>query len=324
MNMDSKQNNPWFILGAGSVGHLLACKFAQEQIPSVLLSRSEIPLSAAESVKEVQYQTEHSILYQLSYQASGDCNKINRLLLTVKAHQVITAIEEVKHALHEESEIFLLQNGMGITELVTELLAGIVNPTNIYPGTNTHGVYLDKNKNGLIRVNHVGVGAISFGGNFSIEHVINNPPSSENSCFKELQNLNLNIRWNEDIERVLWLKLAVNAAINPITAVNDCLNGELLKSRELQLQVEKLCHETSLLYAQMALEITESEIIESTFRVIKLTNENQSSMLQDLKSNKVTEIEHINGYLLKLSDNYDLDMNQHRHYYQQLKLETIL
>lgn len=301
----------WTILGAGAIGHLLACRFAQRQIPATLVTRQQTVKTVSNTGYQFKGKTEH---YPLTYSSVADCKKVTKLLLTVKSHQVEDAIVSIKDAIAPDCRIFLMQNGMGTLEKVSALLADRIPPENIYPGTNTHGAYLERSGEGTLQIIHAGEGAIVFGHNY-----LANPPTDQPPCFEQLKALSLNTNWVDDIERRLWLKLAVNAAINPLTALNDCLNGELLESPALKTQLLLLCEETASLFSQMKIDIQEHELISEVFDVIQLTAANQSSMLQDVKSGKITEIDAITGYLLKKSKKYTIDMPCHQDLYQQIK-----
>ena len=302
--------NQWTILGNGAIGHLLACRFAQNKIPATVISRTNPPSTKT----EVNYQFNGEVgKYSLNIQTAADCKAVEHLVLTVKAHQVETAINDIKAALKPTTKIFLLQNGMGTLEKVTELLSDIIDPRQIYPGTNTHGVYLSKNATGMLQIVHAGFGNIVIGSNYLVTERHNRPNS-----IHDLKELALGVSWVDDIEQKLWLKLAINAAINPLTAIQHCLNGELLRKKALKQQVETLCNESSNLFNKIGIEIQQEQLIAEVFDVIVKTADNQSSMLQDVISGKRTEIDAITGYLLKKSKELEILMPEHNKLYQSI------
>jgi 2-dehydropantoate 2-reductase len=302
--------NQWTILGNGAIGHLLACRLAQNNIPATLLSRTKPPTTKA----EVSYQFNGEVSkHLLNVQSVADFKAVDHLVLAVKAQQVETAINDIKAALKPTSEIFLLQNGMGTLEKVTELLSDLIDPKQIYVGTNTHGVYLSKNSSGMIQVVHAGFGNIVIGSNYLVTQKHHQPDS-----IHDLKELALGVAWVEDIEHRLWLKLAINAAINPLTAIQHCLNGELLHTKELKQHVETLCNESSNLFNKIGIEIQPEQLICEVFDVIIKTANNQSSMLQDVVSGKRTEIEAITGYLLRKSKELNVPMPEHKKLYERI------
>jgi len=305
----------WTILGAGAVGHLLACQFARQDIPSTLIARSKSEFQHS----KVNYHFNDSIeQLVINYQSINKLETIECLLLTVKSYQVEQAILSIRKYLTSTSQIFLLQNGMGTIEKVTQLLTNTLPQKQIYPGTNTHGVYLRKEPSGRLDVIHAGIGQLVFGNNFLVQKITTGENTGEiilPECLEHLQNLALNTSWTKNIAQKLWLKLAVNAAINPLTAVNNCLNGTLLQSEKLKVQLDLLCEETAELFNRMGIDIKKNELYEEVHAVVTKTAANKSSMLQDINSGKRTEIEAITGYLLKKADKFNVPMKAHHKLY---------
>ena len=318
MNQATEQ---WYILGAGAIGHLFACRFAEQELPATLITHHIQP----ENTQQVDYCFDEShdkkqLSYSLSYQHHLNVKHINNLLLTVKSHQVKDAILGIKHALTVDSKIYLLQNGMGNLEKVTGLLQGIVPANQIFPGTNTHGVYL--NNKDVLTVVHAGKGEIIFGANYlSDATTVTNVDTadSNNANLNQLTSLNLAIKWSNDIEKRLWLKLAVNAVINPMTALQQCLNGELLDSVDLKKDMDTLCKETASLFEVLKIDINLQQIIDAVYSVIYKTSNNQSSMLQDINAMKISENQSISGYILEIANKHNVEMPNHQLNYQQIE-----
>jgi len=304
----TESTNHWTIIGAGAIGHLFACRFQLMNIPATLIA----PRQPLQQHYKVDYHFDNNVQQcSLTIQSNEDCPSIDNLLLAVKAQQVEAAINGIKTALKESTQVFLLQNGMGTLETVNKLLAGIVAPTQIYPGSNSHGVYLSINAKERRQVIHAGYGNVVIGRNYLATKEKNQP-----ECLNQLKQLSLGVSWVPDIERRLWLKIAINAAINPLTATHQCLNGELLDSEALIKQVELLCSETADLYKTLDLNIDKDELIHEVFNVIVKTAGNQSSMLQDTIAGKETEIEAITGYLLSKASSCNVKMETHQTLYQ--------
>ena len=94
---------------------------------------------------------------------------------------------------------------------------------------------------------------------------------------------------------MLWTKLAVNAAINPLTAIHDLPNGELLRNRDLMHTALAAGTETLKVAASKGIAV-EHESFDTMLRdVCTRTAHNISSMLQDIRAGRRTEIDYING-----------------------------
>jgi 2-dehydropantoate 2-reductase len=105
-------------------------------------------------------------------------------------------------------------------------------------------------------------------------------------------------------------KLAVNAVINPLTVIFDCLNGELFKSDAKDRLIRALIEEISAVFVALLrsenestdarLEEFSSEELYIVVRDIGAkTALNISSMRQDYIHRRATEINYINGYILR-------------------------
>ncbi len=94
-----------------------------------------------------------------------------------------------------------------------------------------------------------------------------------------------------DIKFRIWVKAAVNAAINPITALCRVKNGMIVKSKDLWKLAEYVAKECEEVMRRMGYEF---DVAGEVRRVAEMTAENRSSMLQDVERGKRTEIDFIN------------------------------
>lgn len=104
-------------------------------------------------------------------------------------------------------------------------------------------------------------------------------------------------------------KLVSNAIINPLTAVLNCKNGELLDHDTVHPLIEALVEEAgpvvrALLPPSQSTNgegdedgFSDEELLKYVVRVAWTTAENTSSMLQDVRNGKTTEIDYINGFI---------------------------
>jgi ketopantoate reductase len=142
-----------------------------------------------------------------------------------------------------------------------------------------------------------------------------------------------------DMELALWRKLAANCVVNPLTAIHDIRNGTLLDrllgDMTMRNQMRGILKEvsdvairemknnsrnyynsnsnnndslTSTTTSVVEESLSVSSLEEFTFRVMCDTRNNISSMLQDVKAGRITEIQYLNGYITSLGkEKYDLD-----------------
>jgi 2-dehydropantoate 2-reductase len=99
----------------------------------------------------------------------------------------------------------------------------------------------------------------------------------------------------EDARPTVWRKLAVNAAMNPTTAIFTLTNGELLTHAAAGPLADELARETARVATAAGVALTEDEAVAAWRDIATRLGANRSSMLQDLDAGKTTEIDAING-----------------------------
>jgi len=112
-----------------------------------------------------------------------------------------------------------------------------------------------------------------------------------------------------DVRSVLWKKLAVSAVINPLTAILRVRNGELLERSEplasFKAGLGELAAEVVEEVCQVAAKVqvrvpTPAELLQEVRRICQTTSANRSSMCRDVEEGRRTEIEAINGAVVRL------------------------
>ncbi len=102
----------------------------------------------------------------------------------------------------------------------------------------------------------------------------------------------------DEIDRVLWTKLAVNCAVNPLTALHRVQNGALLDSPAWREKLGRAAREVQAVAAALGIEIP-TDIVGHTEEIVRLTAGNRSSMLQDLERGVRTEVDAICGAVVR-------------------------
>ncbi|KAJ5652396.1 Ketopantoate reductase ApbA/PanE [Penicillium longicatenatum] len=239
---------------------------------------------------------------------------IECLIVTSKASVAKTAIKSVKHRLTKESTIVLVQNGMGVVEMLNHSL--FPNPEDrptYVQGVVSHGLTrIDK-----FHVAHLGVGTMVFAPTISektpallAEDDTHWAPTTK--YILRLLALTPSLVATIDTPAALLQyqleKLAVNCLINPLTALNDCTNGELLYIFNITRIMRLLLFEiSSVIYALPELQgvpgieerFSPERLRRITLAMANNTSKNTSSMLHDLRAGSETEIEHMNGWVVQ-------------------------
>jgi len=246
---------------------------------------------------------------------------IHNLIVCVKAVDTVGALLNIRHRLQPESSILFLQNGMGIIDQVnTEVFPDPTTRPNYMLGIISHGVY----SQGPFSATHAGHGTIQIGLLPRSHPSRPTSPTSPTQAFED-ETWSTASRYilrtlvrspvltaigqtPTEILQVQLEKLAVNAIINPITALLDSRNGAMLYNYPLTRAMRLLLAEISLVFRNLP-ELAQLPNTETRFSAERLetlvvgvayrTKENVSSMCVDVRTGWRTEIDFINGYVVK-------------------------
>lgn len=207
------------------------------------------------------------------------------ILVTVKAYDTEQAVKEIKGLFGPRTHLLCLQNGLG-----TEDVAGsILSNTRIIRGTTSEGVqFLEPGK-----VRHTGHG------NTIIGYPSKKPDEFLNQIAENFQRCGFKTATTDKMKKLVWEKIFVNVAINPFGALTGLRNGELLTVPELKESMKAAVLEGVQVTEKLGLDINRQIPIEKAFKVAENTARNKNSMLQDIEKGKRTEIDFINGALVK-------------------------
>lgn len=283
LETQSKDSVKLAIVGQGAIGGLLALQCYKQGYNYQLLLRknatSEKPFSL--QIEDIRQQVTTISPHISALNQVGD---FDLLILPIKAYQVLPALIAIQKRIQPHHIIVLLHNGMGTIEQVKQLLPE--NPC--IAATTSYGAF----KPAPAYVKQTGLGETHLG------WITPCDPNVQPIVEKSLSTLLPPSVWHQDISLALWKKLAVNAVINPLTAIKNIKNGELADKQFSPLTCD-ICVEISLIMKHIGYQIEADELVEIVMQVIDKTADNYSSMHQDIYHNRKTEIEFINGYVVQ-------------------------
>lgn len=286
------------IIGLGALGRLYAAALQQAGLEVYGLGR-QAHTTCHYQLQQGQRQQQIRLVPPPAH-----C-PLDYLLLTTKAQHALSAVQQWREQLAPHSVLILLHNGLGTLAPLTALLGP---EQTILQATSSHGAL----RAGDLLL-HSGQGQTIIGPGSG--------PALESERRQQLlAALNSALPpacWQEQIEQALWLKLAVNAVINPLTALHQCRNGELRQPHHQQ-QIALLIDELAMLYQRLELGLTGPQLAQAVSSVIAATADNYSSMNRDLAAGRETEIEAISGVLLRTAAAQGLALAEHQRIYQQI------
>ncbi|HEY1028675.1 MAG TPA: putative 2-dehydropantoate 2-reductase [Pseudomonas sp.] len=293
----------WHVLGAGSLGTLWAARLARAGIPVSLILRNHERLAAYQAAGGLSLiEGGKCSQYPVPAELPDSDTPIRRLLLACKAYDAESAVADLAPRLGEGAELLLLQNGLGSQQAVAQRLPG----RRCLFASSTEGAFRQAD----FQVVFAGHGHTWLGDPENPQ-----PPA----WLDELQRAGIAHQWTADILMRLWRKLALNCAINPLTVLYDCRNGDL---RQHPAEVTELCAELGELLQRCGQPAAADDLHDEVLRVIGATAANYSSMHQDVTQGRRTEITYLLGYACAAAQRHDLQL-PHLSYLQQRLLDHL-
>ena len=278
----------WHILGAGSLGTLWAARLARAGMPVRLILRNPQRLSEYRNAGGLRLtETGQTQLYQVPAELGSAQGSIDRLLVACKAYDAEDAIAQVADRLKPSSEILLLQNGLGSQQAVASRWPA----ARCIFVSSTEGAYREG-----FHVTFAG-----HGHNWLGDPDDPTPPS----WLTDLGSAAIPHQWTPEIMARLWHKLALNCAINPLTVLHDCRNGDLLTHRQA---LDELCAELAMLLSANGYPELAASLPDDVLRVVQATAANYSSMHQDVHGRRRTEIAYLLGHACRTAERLSLNL----------------
>ena len=241
---------------------------------------------------------------------------IHHLIVTTKAYAAAKAISQYAHRLTEHSTILFLQNGLGVLDEVSQLcFPDPATRPQYMVGVNSHGL---KRKGRFFDVRHAGEGTIALGimpqpffsGIKAKQSLASATPSSQ-YMLRTMTRTPVFVAAGfppTDLFQLQLDKLAINSIINPITALLNVKNGAFNETFHLTRVLRLLLAETCLVLKSLPelknvpnvnMRFDTARVEQKVWEVTRATAENDSSMLQDVRTTNWTEVDYINGYIIK-------------------------
>lgn len=292
------------IVGSGAMGSLMAGRLAlasassssgsstrSDGIDHVLLYGRPSPHLAAiqrDGLRLIEMDGSTRTIPILTSSDPADVRGSDVVLILVKAWATSEAATPLRSYLTRDTIVLTLQNGLGnAASLRSALLHDGVRP-HVWLGVTTQAAIRDEPGT----IIHTGAGITAIG--------------------RRSQEVGTRIRdiagtlslsgprtvAVADIHRWVWRKLAVNAAINPLTALAGVPNAAISADPELRSAAATLAAEVVAVANAINVPIDLNEVLGAVDEVARATGRNRSSMLVDLDAGIRTEIDAINGAIV--------------------------
>jgi 2-dehydropantoate 2-reductase len=281
------------VMGAGAIGSLFGGLLAENGNDVILVGRQ----SHMRRVRESGLKIEGLLNKQIFKNLKAEVNLTNFLkeefdliLLTVKAYDTKQASTQIKKLVEKKTMVVCLQNGLGVEDEASEVLG----KTRVLRAVTFCGAYLDKP--GTVR-------CTGFGETFIGEPYYQNLREETIKIAKTFEEAGFPTKISANIHETVWTKTLVNVGINPYGALTRKRNGELIENREIKELMVSTVREGVDVAEKVGVNFKEDPV-DLMLKTAEATAKNLNSMLQDLLRGKKTEIDYLNGAIVKLGEKF--------------------
>jgi 2-dehydropantoate 2-reductase len=273
------------IVGTGALACLFAARLAAagEQVTLLGRWRAGLHTLRKHGVRLVQPDGSEAVYPVRAESSQRHCTGTRYALVLVKSWQTQRAADDLQGCLAPDGLVLTLQNGMGNAEILRRALGA----ERVALGVTTSGATL------------LGPGRVRPAGDGPV--IIQEHPAVGNLA-EILAGAGFTIEFVQDAQALLWGKLLINAAINPLTALLGVPNGVLLERPSADRLMAEAASEAAAVAAALGVSLPYPDPFETVRTVAQRTAANRSSMLQDVRRRAPTEIDAINGTIVRLGE----------------------
>lgn len=278
------------VLGAGAMGSFYGAQFQHAGADVLLL---DIWQEHIDRIKDGGLTLTHPdgsesrTDIRIMAASAPDLPKADLVIVFVDTNALAAAVPTIPRLLRDNGFALTLQNGVGNLERLSDTLGG----NRVAGGTSMNSCELI----GPGHVRHVVHGDTVLG------EVKGAAVSERITRIAELLGTqDSKVKTVADIEPHVWSKLAVNCAVNPLCALTGLLPGELQENEALRQLQESIAFEIEILCTAKGISLPEDDLIGSIWEKSR-GGMNKPSMVQHLDRRRKTEIDALNGAVVRIA-----------------------
>jgi 2-dehydropantoate 2-reductase len=206
------------------------------------------------------------------------------VLICVKSYKTKEAAEKIKSWLWPEAFVVTLQNGVGNLEILEEIFG----KKKVFGGITAHGSTLL----GPGKIRHAGQGETIIGPE-------EDPDSPLERIVSAFNTAGFKTRSIKNVVDLIWGKLIINVGINVLSAITRLKNGRLAELNGTRWVMENAVKEAVAVAHAKNIRLPYPDPLARVMEVCRDTAENIASMLQDVLKERITEVDFINGAIVR-------------------------
>jgi 2-dehydropantoate 2-reductase len=266
------------VMGAGAVGCYYGGMLARAGHPVTLIGRPQHVAAMKKSGLRLETQAfDENVSVAASESAEG-VRGAQLVLFCVKSGDTETAGASLRSFLSNDAAVLSLQNGVDNAERLAAVLDREVIPTVVYVATEMAGPG---------HVKHHGRGELVIGRSAAAERIA-----------PALRAAGVPVEVSDNVAGALWAKLVVNCAYNALSAITQMPYGRLVQGEQIPEVMRDVVEECIAVARASGVRVPGD--LHATVAKIGETMPGQySSTAQDLARGKPTEIDHLNGLVVR-------------------------
>jgi 2-dehydropantoate 2-reductase len=273
------------VIGAGAMGSLFGGLLTESGVAVWLLDIWEAHINRLnQSGLTIEREGVTRVVRPKAVTDPQSIGKVDLVIVFVKATHTAAAARTAAGLVRPDGLVLTLQNGMGNADV----LGQAVETGKVLAGTTSHGATML----GPGRVRHAGIGPTQIG------LWAAGDPAPAQKVARILTDAGIETEVTDDIHARVWHKLFINVGINAITALTGICNGQILDLAATRDLSQKAVEEAVAVARAKGIKV-EEDVVAHVFKIAGATASNRSSMGQDVDNRRPTEINAINGAVVR-------------------------
>ena len=315
------------MIGAGAVGGYFGARLVKAGVPCAFLLRPRTLAAVKQKGLSVHSVDESFTVYPVASDDPRDLPAAELIILSVKRYDLDEVLNQLQPVLSPKTTVLTLQNGIDTETRIQELVPHVPvvgGVAYIYSRMAEPGV-IEHYKKGAVAI---GTWSSSgAGASVSHEEAVPQPASPERSTFAKLGKLRkqtasppvrtetppglalssikalfeeagISCQVVEDIRRTKWEKMCWNVAFNPLTVLLNDRVSKALSHPEMHAMIKLIVEEAVAVARADGVNLA-PDIADKVIQWSQEIRDIHTSMYDDWKAGRRTEIDFLNGYIVR-------------------------